>query len=421
MALPRLVVDVDAEGNPSVLGVSPAVLAANARTRAAEFNAGGIRIWEDPMLFLGTQVADQSMKADEGNLIYGLTQKLPLFGKAQAMRGAADADTAVARANASYSFQAARRDLAQGLFQAAFAGRVVEVGEVDRIWLETILASAQARYQAGQVALTYLVQAQNELSRRTNQLHTDRRLLESAHQNLNRLLNRPANSAWPSLTLPEIGDAVEFTPTLLRLSLTYEPKSALLREQVRAADALTQVSRKARYPDVGLDFEGRNYTGNGEFRQAMILVNVTFPLGNAAKYRRDIWRDEDRARAARYEVVDQELAVRQEIHTLTVGIDAARREALLYRDEILPRSSQALASAQADWEASRGGFREVLEAHRMLLDARLMLARATSEQWRLLSDLTLCCGLGDLEALLMLKQTDSAKPGPGVASPAVMP
>jgi len=389
---------------------NPALQATSSRTRAAEFNAAGVRIWDDPMLMLGTQVADSAMKADEGNLIYGISQKFPLFGKPQAMRRAAQAEASVERAGSAYSLQTTRRDLAQALFQTALAERVVGIGELDRAWLETIVSSVEARYRAGQVALTYLVQAQNELSRRTNQLTTDRRLLDNTQQNLNRILNRPPDSAWPALGLPEIADAIDFTPELLRLALTYEPKALILREQVRAADAMTQVSRKARYPEVGLDFEGRNYTGNGDFRQAMILVNVTFPLGNAAKYRRDIWRDEDRARAARYEVVDQELSVRQEVHTLTVQIDAARREAFLYRDEIIPRSALALTSAQSDWEASRGSFREVLDAHRMLLDARLMLARATAEQWRMLSDLTLCCGLGDLEALLMLKNAPATGP-----------
>ena len=34
--------------------------------------------------------------------------------------------------------------------------------------------------------------------------------------------------------------------------------------------------------------------------------------------------------------------------------------------------------------------------------SRLMYARAVSEQYEMLSDLVLCCGLGDLEALQMI-------------------
>jgi outer membrane protein TolC len=54
-----------------------------------------------------------------------------------------------------------------------------------------------------------------------------------------------------------------------------------------------------------------------------------------------------------------------------VKIDAARREALLYRDEVIPRSETALASAQANWQSSQGTFRDVLDARRMLLAGHL--------------------------------------------------
>ena len=38
----------------------------------------------------------------------------------------------------------------------------------------------------------------------------------------------------------------------------------------------------------------------------------------------------------------------------------------------------------------------------MLLEGRLMYARAVSEQYQMLSELVLCCGIGDLEALQMI-------------------
>jgi hypothetical protein len=46
-------------------------------------------------------------------------------------------------------------------------------------------------------------------------------------------------------------------------------------------------------------------------------------------------------------------------------------------------------------------FLDVLEARRMLLEARLMSTRAVAEQWQMLSELVLCCGLADMEALQM--------------------
>ena len=64
---------------------------------------------------------------------------------------------------------------------------------------------------------------------------------------------------------------------------------------------------------------------------------------------------------------------------------------------------------------SGGALRDVRDARRMLLESRLMFARAVAGQYEMLSELVLCCGLGDLEALQMLNtkqesQSEGAKP-----------
>jgi outer membrane protein TolC len=139
------------------------------------------------------------------------------------------------------------------------------------------------------------------------------------------------------------------------------------------------------------------------------MVSFSLPIFNAKKYRADLRRDEARLKTTELETTDYELSLREEVHNLTVKIDAARREALVYQDEIIPRSDSALASARAGWESGRGIFRDVLEARRMLLEGRLMYARAISEQYQMLSELVLCCGLGDLEALQMIGAVPEVK------------
>ncbi len=65
--------------------------------------------------------------------------------------------------------------------------------------------------------------------------------------------------------------------------------------------------------------------------------------------------------------------------------------------------TQALESGQADWTTGRGSFQEVIEARRMLIEARLTQTRAVAEQYQMLAELVLCCGLGDMEALQMVE------------------
>lgn len=380
----------------------PALQAALARTNAAAANLAAVRTWDDPMARVGGMAARQMMRADEGDLIYGVEQKLPLFGKPARERAVARAELQVEQANAELLFQTLRRDLARALFDAALARRVVEIDEQDRAWLQTIVAATEARYQTGEATLAELLEARNELSRRTNQLRTDLARVSNAEFALNRLLNRAPEAPWPSLRLPPVAPPVPYSEQLVEFSRKFEPKTRLLARQIEQARAAVERTRRSRWPDVAAGVEARNYTGNGSFRQGMLVLSLNLPWGNRDKYRADLRREEERRRAAELELTDWQAEARLEVHHLTVEIDAARREALLYRDEIIPRSEQALASARAAWETGQRPLREVLETRRMLLEAHLDYARALAEQYSRLADLVLCCGLGDFEALQMI-------------------
>jgi outer membrane protein TolC len=78
-----------------------------------------------------------------------------------------------------------------------------------------------------------------------------------------------------------------------------------------------------------------------------------------------------------------------------VQLDAARRQALLYRDEIIPLTEQTLASASTAWENNLGLFQDVLDTRRMLVENRLSLAQSVADQVRTLAELTLLTGIKD--------------------------
>jgi len=390
----------------------PALLAADSRTNAAAAGVAAVRTWEDPMLRLGGMASDQEMRAENGDILYGVEQKLPLFGKPAAARRVARAELGVEMANADYQFQILKSDLAKVAFRAALAAQVVAIGEQDLLWLQTMIETTEAKYQSGQATLVESLQVQNERAKRTTQLQTDRDSLSHLQVSLNRMLGRELQSQWPALQLPTLAGQVLFNEKLVQFATKFEPKLRMMREQTVQAQATVDATRRSRYSDISAGFLGRNYSGNGEFRQAEFMVSFSLPIVNSKKYRADLRRDEARLKTTELELTDYELSVREEVHNLTVKIDAARREALVYQQEIIPRSESALASARVAWESGRGMFRDVLEARRMLLEGRLMYARAVSEQYQMLSELVLCCGIGDLEALQMIGAAPNGKPNP---------
>ena len=102
--------------------------------------------------------------------------------------------------------------------------------------------------------------------------------------------------------------------------------------------------------------------------------------------------------------------VREQLHHLTVEIEAARREALLYGGEVSTRAEQALSNRLTDWGTGRGTFRDVLDARRMLLESQLMSARAVAEQRQTIAELLLWTGLKSAEALVPLTSEPSLTP-----------
>jgi outer membrane protein TolC len=381
---------------------NPALQAARARTNAATASIGTVRTWEDPTARLGGIAARESRSASDGDILYGVDQKLPLFGKPKLARRVAQADLAAETASEVYQFQTSKRELAKAAFRTALADEIIVLGSQDLTWLQTISQTVEKRYAAGQATLLEVSQAQNEQAKRATQLRTDHDSLAHERVGLNRLLNRNLHSPWPVLTLPPPAGPVTYNERLVGFALRNETRIKVLRQQISRAEAAVDMTRSQRLPDVSAGFEARNYTGDGSFRQGALVLSMSLPWFNGGKYRSEVARDQARLKAAELDLADYELSVREDVHHLSVKIDAARREALLYRDEIIPRSESALESARATWESNRGTFRDVLDARRMWLDGRLMYVRALAEQYQMLSELVLCCGLGDLGALQMI-------------------
>lgn len=379
-----------------------ALQAAAARRRAAEANVRSVKTWEDPMVRAGGMLASEMMRADDGDILYGVEQRLPLFGKPQMARRVAKAEAATETAMEDYEFQRMRLELATALFRAALSEKTVEIGEQDLAWLDTLIRTAEGKYRASQATLVEVLQLQNEQARRSARLQTDKDQARVDKLNLNRMLGWKLETPWPKLQLPSPADSIEYSPRLIEFALKYEPRIAVKRKELSQAKAMADLTARERFPEVSVGVEGRNYSGDGRLRQNMVVLSMSIPWFNGGRYRSAITRDKEKAEAVSKDLADYELGVQEEVHQLLTRIASARREALVYRDDVIPRSESALRSAQSGWEANQNSMRDVLEARRMLLEARLMESRAITEQYQMLSELVLCCGLGDLQALQML-------------------
>jgi outer membrane protein TolC len=391
---------------------NPSLKAADSRLRSATLNAEAVRSWEDPTAMVGGSTFSSRGfdPAEEGDLAYGIEQKLPLWGRPRLTRRAAEAETSMRQAELNYHVQQLRRDIRKELLAAALAERIVDIGDQDLAWLEATVKEVEAKYRDGQAALADTLQIENELAERNDRLRTDRHLLVHEYFNLNRLLNRAVDSTWPPLQLPPVTVAIPFSAKLLSLALANEPELRVMEQEIKQAEATAEMTRRTRLPDVSFDVEGRQYSGDGGFRQGDFTLRFSLPWFNGGLYRKEFNRDKEKQKSAEHEREDQVWMVREQLHHLSVDIEASRREALLYSGEITTRAGQALTSRLSDWETGRGIFRDVLEARRMLLDSDLTSARAVAEENEMFAELLLWSGLENDEALVRLASEPSLLP-----------
>lgn len=396
-------------------GRNPAIAAAEARAQSAASAVDAVRTWEDPTLTVGLSVpaARGFRSSEEGNVVYGVEQKLPVFDRPKLARQVVAADATKEKLNVVYETAKLRRDLTLALVALALDDNTIELTQQDLGWLEVMLSAVDHRYRVGKASEVEWLKLQIERAKTLDRLKTLE--LEREHQQVevNRLLNRDLHAAWPVVMLPSVQPPLPYSDALVNAALQAEPKLKIMQQEVAQAEAVSRATREQRQPEVGIGLQGRSYSGDAGFREGMVTVNFTLPWLNARRYDSDFQRDRAKVRASEYDAADYVLGIHEELHHLVVELDAARRQALLYRDELIPLTEQTLASASAAWENSLGLLQDVLDARRMLVDHRLMLAQSLAEQSRTLAEIGLRAGRADL--------SDFAGSAAPIGKPVTMP
>lgn len=391
-----------------------------ARIDAAEANVRSVRVWEDPQVMAGGIAGKGMMREEDGDLIVGVEQKLPLFGKWQAQRALAQRQHKGKELEADYQFQMLRLELTRQLFKTALAEHLLHIGSEDLSWLTSVTRVAEERYGTGTGSQVEVLRMQTERSKRARQFTNDSSFLSQEVRVLNRLLNRPLDTQWPSLELPDLGPPVVYNQRVRNLVLKFEARLKLTRQRTEEAEAAVMVARRQRRPDVMLAVEERRYSGTSGFREGMVSVRFNLPWVNERRYKADEERERHLLRATELEMADYELFVPLEAQRVITMAEAARSEAVLYREEIIPRSEMTLRNIQETWSAGRGNLFELLDARRILLESRSAYSRAVAQQYQALIELVLCCGLADLGSLEMLKppaEKGTPTEAPGENSP----
>jgi outer membrane protein, heavy metal efflux system len=377
---------------------NPAFAAARARADSASAAVDAVRTWADPVATVGLSVpAARGFKSsEEGNLLYGVEQKIPVFNRPQLAREIAAADADREKLVLGDETAQLRRSLTTAMIALALADTTIDFAQQDLGWLDATLTSVDQRIQVGKASQVEWLKIQTERAKAADQIKTLRLEREHRQVQLNRILNRELHTPWLPLEIPASPNPPMAEEDLVVAAIEAEPKLAVLRQEIAEAEANSRLTHAQRRPEVGVGVQGRSYTGDAGFREGMLTVNFSLPWLNARHYASDERRDQAKVRVSEHEFANYTLGLREEIHHFAIDLDPAHRQATLYRDELIPLTEQTLSSASTAWANNLGPFQDLLDARRMLVEHRLMLSQALANQARIRAELSLLTGRRDL-------------------------
>lgn len=170
-------------------------------------------------------------------------------------------------------------------------------------------------------------------------------------------------------------------PVLNEMNMRLANAPALARAQfeVERRDALAQLERRRRVPDVTISLGVKRSDEPGR-NQAIVGLSVPLPLfdrnqGNVLETMR-------RADKARFELTAIQVRLDSDLAQAHERLNAARQDADLLHRDILPGSQDAYEAASKGFEFGKFGFLDVLDAQRTLLQAKSQYLRALSEAHR---------------------------------------
>jgi len=355
----------------------PSVAAAQARVLAAESGVRAVRLWEDPMAGLGFMAADREMRMDDGDIMFGVEQMLPRRKLYEARKARAGAERAIFEAETRTAALNLETLVAQSAIELALADEMLAIQTNQLAWLESMAANAREKLKDPMANASEPLRIESEVAQERQKIDTTQRQRIRLARQLNILLGRDSDAAWPNLRLPE---SATLTPALANeLARLYQvnPMLQALLNTAEAAKSEIEVARRERSPIFSVGVESSVYSG-GDFRQATVGAKMTLPWFNNSVYRANTDRAIQQQAAAEKEAEALARRLRGEAVAAHTEAETSARQAKTISEEVIPRAGKAVESTQNAWISSKASILEVLDARRSLLSARLEERRSVA-------------------------------------------
>jgi outer membrane protein TolC len=196
------------------------------------------------------------------------------------------------------------------------------------------------------------------------------RQISEAQSGLNVLMNRPAQAPLGRPAAPVFIPRALSLETLQAIAIAHRPELQRAQSRINAERFRLELANRQWFPDPALNVKAQRYNDASQaISEVDVGISFPFPWLNGKKYsagvleaRKSVENAQQEFDAARVEALG---LVRDQLKKIQTS--AGQYE--LYRDQILPVARQTVEASRAAYEASTGGFLELITTRRTLQDA----------------------------------------------------
>ena len=358
------------------------LLTLNAEAEAMAFAPSQVGALPDPMLsFNAMNLPTDTFDLDQEpmtQLQLMLSQKFPFPGKRQLRREVAETMVGVAQKQTDEYRDVLTGKVREAWWRLFSVDRSLQIVESNKRLLRYFVEIAKTKYAVGKGLQQDVLLAELELSRLTNrelQLAGNRRRIQAT---LNGLLNRvPEHPITlpeepPSETLPML----ESVTSLTQFAVERRDLIQAIELKLEAADKTVELAEKDRWPDfqVGVGYADRQGSdpirgSRSDFLSLMFSINL--PLYSGQKQDKALQQRIHEREYERYRLSDTVRIIETEIGVQAAEYSAAREQALLLKNEIIPQAEQTVSAMLAGYEVNKVDFLNVVNGQIMLYNASI--------------------------------------------------
>ncbi len=380
-----------------VLGRNPDLARLRAATVAAELRAPQVRALPDPIVSLSAFLLTPETRVGPQEASAAISQRFPWFGKLALREREALYRATASRAEVEAKSLELVTEARRLVYELAFLAAQQGVVENDRATLAHFEEIARARYASGVGLEQAPIKLQAEISKDDNRLLEIRQRRATLEASLEALRGAGGGreAAAPLLQMELAAPSLPPMPTLLLVRLgdvarQNRPEIARANALIAAAETASEIARAEFRPDVTLglgytavggrdDAAGRAMPPTGNGRDILALtVGVNLPI-----WRRKLQAGVDEA-AARSTLAAEELRavetrIDQSLAELAARLPLTLDQVRLFENLLLPQAETALDSALSAYSSGALGAIDLLDAERILLEARIGTARLRAD------------------------------------------